>query len=34
VLRHRMILAEGVSVDEVLKQAMDGVPTSIPTRVA
>jgi len=34
VLRHRMILAQGASADEVLKRAMDAVPASVPTRVA
>jgi MoxR-like ATPase len=33
VLRHRMILTEGASADEVLQRAMDSVPAPVPTRV-
>ena len=33
VLRHRMILSEGASADEVLQRAMDSVPAPLPSRV-
>jgi MoxR-like ATPase len=33
VLRHRMILTEGASADEVLQRAMDAVPAPVPSRV-
>jgi hypothetical protein len=33
VLRHRLILSEGASADEVLQRAMDSVPTPVPSRV-
>jgi MoxR-like ATPase len=33
VLRHRLILSEGASADEVLQRAMDSVPTPVASRV-